>query len=97
MLPTGGATGAVCPGQAPSVRGPPNSAGLIQIRSGSSVTFQSSFFKGFVLLFFFALHVMLLELPPGPPKGLGRPRANTKTGGMQLYGLCVCGGGWGGV
>ena len=37
----------VSPGQ-----GAPNSAGLIQIRSGSSFTFQSSFFKGFVLLHF---------------------------------------------
>ena len=41
----GGATGAVC-------SGPPNSARLIQIRSGSSVTFQYSFFEGLVLLYF---------------------------------------------
>ena len=38
--------------QASSVRGPPNSARLVQIRSSSSVTFQSSFFKGFVSLYF---------------------------------------------
>ena len=37
---------------APSVRGPPNSARQVQIRSGLSVTFQSSFFKGFVSLYF---------------------------------------------
>ena len=36
---------------APSVRGAPNSAGLAQIRSGSSFTVQSSFFKEFVLLY----------------------------------------------
>ena len=36
----------------PPGQGAPNSAGLIQIRSGSSFTFQSSFFKGFVLLHF---------------------------------------------
>ena len=38
--------------QVPSVKGPPNSAGLVQIRSGMSVTFQSSFFKGLVSLCF---------------------------------------------
>ena len=38
----GGATGAVCP----SVRGAPNSAGLFQIRSGSSFISQSSFLRG---------------------------------------------------
>ena len=36
----------------PNVRGPPNSTGLVQISSGSSITFQSSFFKGFVSLNF---------------------------------------------
>ena len=52
--------------KAPSIRGPPNVAGLVQIISGLSVTFQSSFFKGFVSLYFqlkpacfFALRFML--------------------------------------
>ena len=36
----------------PNVRGPPNSVALVQIRFHSSVTFQSSFFKGFVSLYF---------------------------------------------
>ena len=38
--------------RAPNVRGPPNSTGFVQINSGSSITFQSSFFKGFVSLYF---------------------------------------------
>ena len=54
-------------GPGPQCKGAPNSARLIQIRFGSSVTFQSSFFKGFVSLYFqlksacfFASSVMLL-------------------------------------
>ena len=41
----GRATRAFAP-RAPSVRGPPNGAELFQIRSGSFVSSQSSFFKG---------------------------------------------------
>ena len=36
---------------APNVRGPPNSATLAQVRCRSSVTFQSTFLKGFISLY----------------------------------------------
>ena len=49
VSPTGGLTGTVCP----CCPGPPNSAGLVWIRCmRSSVTFQSSFFKGLVSPYF---------------------------------------------
>ena len=46
----GGGGGQFAPG--PQCKGAPNSARLVQIRSGTSVTFQSSFFKGLVSLYF---------------------------------------------
>ena len=72
VLPTGGwQQGQFVP--ALSVRGPPNSVRLVQIRSSSSVTFQFSFFKVFVSLYFrlkptcfIASRFMLLRQTSGP-------------------------------
>ena len=36
----------------PQCKGAPKQCGLVEIRSGLSVTFQSSFFKGFIFLYF---------------------------------------------
>ena len=69
-----------------SVAGPPNSPGLFQIRSGSSVTFQSSFFKGFILLYFRLNSACFLVLRFMLPFNL---KPLIEGGNLQVYIYCV--------